>query len=100
MASLGQQPGPPTRPRAPARLAPASPDGTASTSTNHRNAAPELPGPQSVDALTGRRYEDFRLDTSYKAWTPWFGDVAWDRTFISTDVANAELTVLCITDAD
>jgi hypothetical protein len=27
----------------------------------------------AVDALTGRRYEDFRLDVSFTDWTPWSG---------------------------
>lgn len=53
-----------------------------------------------VAALTGKRYEDFRVDLSHEAWTPWFRDVAWDHTFVLTDRAKAEITVLCITDAD
>lgn len=54
----------------------------------------------AVADLTGRRYEDFRLDQTFESWTPWFGDVAWDYTFVLTDYLNAEMTVLCITDSD
>lgn len=50
--------------------------------------------------LTGRRYEDFRLDQTHEPWTPWFFDVAWDHTMVLTDYRNAEITVLCITDTD
>lgn len=50
--------------------------------------------------LTGRRYEDFRLDQTHEPWTPWFFDVAWDHTLVLTDYRNAEVTVLCITDTD
>jgi len=55
---------------------------------------------EAVADLTGRRYEDFRLDQTFEPWTPWFRDVAWDYTFVLTDYRNAEMTVLCITDAD
>lgn len=54
----------------------------------------------AVEALTQNRFEDFRVDVSEAAWTPWFHDIAWDHTFVLTDFANAELTVLCITDTD
>jgi hypothetical protein len=55
---------------------------------------------QAVAELTGRRYEDFRLDRTHKPWTPWFFDVAWDDTLVLTDYRNAEMTVLCLTDTD
>lgn len=54
----------------------------------------------AVADLTGRRYEDFRLDESYSAWTPWYFDVAWDHTLVLTDYRYAEITVICITDTD
>ncbi|MEN9621160.1 MAG: hypothetical protein RL499_1353 [Actinomycetota bacterium] len=65
---------------------------------SHRDAK-GLAG-EAVESLIEGRYEDFRLDTSDSAWTPWFRDVAWDRTFVLTDRANAEITVLCVTDMD
>lgn len=55
---------------------------------------------EAARALIQDRYEDFRLDMSHRAWTPWFCDVAWDSTYVLTDAANAEVTVLCITDTD
>lgn len=55
---------------------------------------------RAVTALTQQRYEDFRLDVSREPWAAWFGGVAWDSTFVLTDLATAELTVLCITDSD
>jgi hypothetical protein len=54
----------------------------------------------AAEALTQNRYEQFRLHVSRAPWTPWFLDVAWDNTFVLTDCANAEITVLCITDSD
>jgi hypothetical protein len=54
----------------------------------------------ATHALIGDRFEDFRVDVSDGAWTPWFADVAWDRTYVLTDTRNAEVTVLCVTDTD
>lgn len=55
---------------------------------------------EAVVALTGRRYEDFRLDQTFRAWTPWFYDIAWDHTLVLTDYGNAEVVALCVTDTD
>lgn len=55
---------------------------------------------RAVHAMIGDRFEDFRIDVSYESWTPWFANVAWDRTCVLTDTRNAEITVLCITDTD
>lgn len=54
----------------------------------------------AADALIEDRFEDFRVDVTHEAWTPWFADVAWDTTYVLTDMRNAELTVLCVTDTD
>lgn len=54
----------------------------------------------ATDALMGDRFEDFRVDVSHEAWTPWFADVAWDATYVLTDLRDAEVTVLCMTDTD
>jgi hypothetical protein len=54
----------------------------------------------AVADLTGRRYEDFRLDRTHEPWTHWFFDVAWDDTLVLTDFRNAEMVVLCVTDTD
>jgi len=55
---------------------------------------------EAVADLTGRRYEDFRLDRTHEPWTPWFFGVAWDDTLVLTDYRSAEMTVLCLTDTD
>jgi hypothetical protein len=52
-----------------------------------------------VEALIQQRFEDVRLDATHEAWTPWFG-AAWNHTYVVTDAARAEITVLCITDRD
>ncbi len=54
----------------------------------------------AVDALVGDRFEDFRVDITHDAWTPWFHGVAWDSTYVLTDLRDAQITVLCITDTD
>ena len=54
----------------------------------------------AAEALMQSRFEDFRLDVSRTAWTPWFNSIGRDYTYVLTDFANAELTVLCITDVD
>lgn len=54
----------------------------------------------ATDALIDGRFEEFRVDVSHEAWTPWFAGVAWDTTYVLTDVRNAEVTVLCATDSD
>lgn len=54
----------------------------------------------ATDALIGDRFEDFRVDASDQAWTPWFANVAWDVTYVLTDKRNAQMTVLCTTDND
>ena len=41
-----------------------------------------------------------RVDITHDAWTPWFHDVAWDSTYVLTDLRNAQITVLCVTDTD
>lgn len=67
-------------------------DGTARAAKEIATAA--------TDALIGGRFEDFRIDLSHEAWTPWFADVAWDTTYVLTDMRHAEVTVLCATDTD
>ncbi|MCF4121739.1 hypothetical protein L1785_12170 [Antribacter sp. KLBMP9083] len=54
----------------------------------------------AVHSLVGDRYEDFRVDYSGTAWTPWFWDETWDHTYVITDNGRAEVTVLCLTDTD
>jgi hypothetical protein len=55
---------------------------------------------EAVDVLIQQRYEDVRLDATHEPWTPWFHNIAGDHTYVLTDRANAEVTILCITDVD
>lgn len=53
-----------------------------------------------VDEIFGPGLGDLRVDETFASWTPWFFDVAWDRTIVVTDYSRAEMTVLCFTDTD
>lgn len=53
-----------------------------------------------VDEVFGSQLEDLRVDETFAPWTPWFFDIAWDRTIVVTDYRRAEMTVLCFTDTD
>lgn len=53
-----------------------------------------------VDEIFGRGLGHLRVDETSAPWTPWFFDVAWDRTIVVTDFSRAEMTVLCFTDTD
>lgn len=55
---------------------------------------------RATHALLQDRFDDFRVDVSHSAWTPWFCDIAWDSTYVLTDARHAEVTVLCVTDSD
>ena len=50
--------------------------------------------------MTQNSIEDFQVFVSDDRWTPWFCDVAWDRTWIMADRARHEVTVICLTDTD
>lgn len=54
----------------------------------------------AVDAVIGRRFEDFEVHVSQSPWTGWFCDVAWDQTIVVLDRRSAEITVICATDTD
>ncbi|GAA0808919.1 hypothetical protein [Spirilliplanes yamanashiensis] len=51
-----------------------------------------------VDALVGDRHDDFRVFRSYQPWAGWFWGSVHDSTDVLIDVANAEITLLTITD--
>lgn len=53
-----------------------------------------------IDEVFGPGLEHIRVDQTFAPWTPWFFDVAWDRTIVVTDYSPAEMTVLCFTDTD
>lgn len=50
--------------------------------------------------LMGDRYEDVLVYHASKAWTPWFGDVAWDGTSVLFDKGTRRLWLFCYTDTD
>jgi hypothetical protein len=54
----------------------------------------------AVDAVTGRRFEDFEVHVSQSPWTGWFYDIAWDHTIVMLNRRDAEVTVICATDTD
>lgn len=57
-------------------------------------------GQQFCIALFGDRYEEIVLYKSHSAWSPWFGAVGWDCTWIGLDLSNNQVWILAITDRD
>ncbi len=52
------------------------------------------------DELIGDRYDDVRVACSYQRWSPWFRGLAWDATWLITDLRHRRITMLCLTDVD
>lgn len=46
------------------------------------------------------RFEEVKLFSSEDAWTQWFFDIAWDKTWIILDEGEQKLWIICITDTD
>jgi hypothetical protein len=67
-------------------------DGTA-------KVAKELGG-RVCEALFGERYAEVEVFRCWKAWSPWFHDVAWDSTCFVIDRRLQEVSVLASTDTD
>ena len=57
-------------------------------------------GQDFSDEIIGDRYDEFRLHISGVPWCPWFFDIAWDHTWIITDLRDQRVLLLCITDTD
>jgi len=57
-------------------------------------------GVRFCDALFGQRYDEIKMYISYDAWSPWFGNVAWDVTWFGVDKRNSQIWLLCATDTD
>lgn len=57
-------------------------------------------GIEVSEELIGGRYEEFRVDRSFVAWSDWFGAVAWDKTWLITDKRQRRVTLICLTDED
>lgn len=50
--------------------------------------------------LFGDRYEEVQVFFTWKAWTPWFYDIAWDGSWLILDREGPHVTLLCVTDTD
>jgi hypothetical protein len=50
--------------------------------------------------MFGDAWEDVRVHPSSAAWSPWCYDVAWDRSWIITNLRTRQMTLLCLTDTD
>ncbi|MGN6626233.1 MAG: hypothetical protein ACTHLN_06410 [Tepidisphaeraceae bacterium] len=50
--------------------------------------------------LYGDRFDEVLVLRSYKAWSSWFFDVAWDTTWLIVDKRHRIVSVLCRTDTD
>ncbi|MCU5376529.1 hypothetical protein OCA08_05190 [Bacillus cereus] len=46
------------------------------------------------------RYEDIKVFESYRPWTDWFYDVAWDVTWMVLDSKERKMWLICATDTD
>ncbi|MBW4492872.1 MAG: hypothetical protein KME26_07250 [Oscillatoria princeps RMCB-10] len=57
-------------------------------------------GVRFCEALFGQRYDEIQMYISREAWSPWFGNVAWDVTWFGVDKRNSQIWVLCATDTD
>ncbi|OXL94265.1 hypothetical protein B9T53_18865 [Bacillus sp. KbaL1] len=44
------------------------------------------------------RYEDIKVFESYRPWTDWFYDVAWDVTWMVLDSRERKVWFICVTD--
>ena len=64
-----------------------------------REQAKDL-GARCCEAMFGYRYEAVAVYVSWKAWAPWFRDVAWDSTWVVMDFDTDRLWLLCCTDTD
>jgi len=50
--------------------------------------------------MFGDAWEDVRVHQSTASWSPWFHDVAWDHSWVVTDMRTQRVTLLCLTDTD
>jgi hypothetical protein len=57
-------------------------------------------GAAFVDALVGERHAEFKVYRSFKPWSRWFLEIAWDSTVLIIDQAKNEVVLLCWTDTD
>jgi hypothetical protein len=51
-------------------------------------------------ALIANRFDEVVVYRSWKPWSPWFYDVAWDTTWLGVDRRYRSIWLLCVTDTD
>lgn len=52
------------------------------------------------DAVFDHRFHEVRVFRSWRPWSAWFHDVAWDQSWLIVDLAYRRLWLLCVTDTD
>jgi hypothetical protein len=57
-------------------------------------------GVRVCEELFGDRYDDIEVFKTYKPWSEWFHNLAWDITWVAMDKGKMKLWVLCLTDTD
>lgn len=57
-------------------------------------------GQRFCQELFGDRYTDVQIYKSQTAWSPWFGGVMWDCTWLGLDLEKNQLWLLSLTDTD
>ncbi len=55
---------------------------------------------QFCDVVFGDRFNEVQVYKSYKPWTKWFCNVAWDVTWLGFDKRHVKVWFLCATDTD
>jgi hypothetical protein len=64
------------------------------------HAAAKQLGLEVCHQMFGDAWEDIRVHQSTAAWSPWFHDVAWDHSWVITNMRTQRMTLLCLTDTD
>jgi hypothetical protein len=52
------------------------------------------------EAVFGDRFAEVQIYKSYKPWSGWFYDVAWDGTWLGFDKRLVKVWLICVTDTD
>ena len=50
--------------------------------------------------MFGDAWEEVRVHQSTASWSPWFHDVAWDHSWVITNMRTQQMTLICLTDTD
>jgi hypothetical protein len=57
-------------------------------------------GREFSEFIFQERYEEVKSFTTENAWSQWFYDIFWDKTWIILDEGQQKLWIICITDTD